>query len=239
MNGEEITKRDLVLELRSTPGLRPQDLELHQQALLDQIINRKLLAQRATAEGLRKDPDYLATLRLMREQLLADRYSRNVTPSPQTTRRQLKAYIQANPHRFASRRLYVLQQIEMPADAYPSASTGIKVPLSELEKLTASLGPDQVIRSDIAADTKNMTPAEAAMLASLPASAAGVVTSGDRLRLVHVRSFEEAPITGNAAAAEAQIAIQTEQLATSVRSKVNSLRSSAKIEYQPSYSPQL
>lgn len=70
LGGTEITRRDLAAE--------PRQADISTQALLERVIDRKLLVQAAHAQNLDADPEYLAAFRRSREELLVAALRRKI-----------------------------------------------------------------------------------------------------------------------------------------------------------------
>ena len=67
VNGEEITLQEINAELGSRPIPEGVDKKVIQQAALQRLVERRLLAQAARDDELDKTPDYLLRERQLRE----------------------------------------------------------------------------------------------------------------------------------------------------------------------------
>jgi len=100
---EDVTKRDVASEENADSGGSQADM-------LDRVIERKLLLQRAVSVGLDRSPEYLAQIRRLKEVLLAnlERQSLGVlVPSP--TSRDVLKYQQTRRWMFADRMLTLIE----------------------------------------------------------------------------------------------------------------------------------
>src|SRR3546814_6815938 len=70
LNGEEITPQESNAELGSRPIPEGVDKKVIQQAALQRLVERRLLAQAARDDELDKTPDYLLRERQLRDALL-------------------------------------------------------------------------------------------------------------------------------------------------------------------------
>ena len=63
VNGEEITDKDITSLMRAMPGAKYETLQPEQQKrVIDQAIERKLLAKEAFKSGIEKDAEFKKTL---------------------------------------------------------------------------------------------------------------------------------------------------------------------------------
>lgn len=120
---EDVTKRDLRAQQQGD-RTSPADL-------LQQVVDRKLLAQIARAQGVELDPTYLAEYRAAREELLVDALERRIGQGlRQPTEPELMSLAHERPWAFQDRAVLKL----LPAGASGDGQAFL------LD--TASLGPD-------------------------------------------------------------------------------------------------
>src|SRR3978361_1170827 len=72
VNGEEITQQELNVELQNAHIPQGVDQKKVMPALLQRVVDRKLINQLAKNDGLDKTPAYLAQVRVTEENLLAN-----------------------------------------------------------------------------------------------------------------------------------------------------------------------
>ena len=110
VNGTEITAAELNEEAqaRGIPIGRDPALKA---ALIAELVDRKLLVQRAQEQGLDRDPGYLLAKRRSDEILLAQQILAASTDNRRVSDPELKRYIAANPAAFARRALVTVDQL--------------------------------------------------------------------------------------------------------------------------------
>jgi hypothetical protein len=85
---------------------------------LEKLIDRELLAQRALAAGLERDPRVAESVDAARRQLLAQAYlERLARVARKPTREEVRAFYAENPELFAQRRIYHTRALAVPAGA--------------------------------------------------------------------------------------------------------------------------
>jgi len=119
VNGEEITLQELNAELGAMKIPENADKKTVRQSVLQQIVNRRLIAQQAKKDGVDRDPAYVSQQRRMDEQLLVSMYGRKTLESigvPDDA--ALKKVMSENPTLFGGRTIYKVDQIqfEVPQD---------------------------------------------------------------------------------------------------------------------------
>lgn len=238
VNGEEITLDELNAEL-SGVNLPPNaDKKLATRQLLQQVIDRRLLAQSAKEQGLDKDPAFITQQRRMNEDLLVRMFAKKSADTiPVPTAAEIDKYIASHPMVFGSRTRYKLDQIrfELPAD-----------PAALLKALESDHSMDAIIarltsmgikyeRGNSALDSGTVAPAALKQVTSLPPGEPFITPTG-RVAAVSVITGSE-PLT----VPEAQVrplavqAIRNEALNKIGQQRLKEARASGKIEYQPGY----
>jgi hypothetical protein len=95
VNGIEITRRDVLIELLASGAPADVDTRTVQPELVDRIIIRKLLAKEAERQLIDRSPEFVGAVRRNREILLGETLlqrmaARMPSPSPDAVRRLLK-----------------------------------------------------------------------------------------------------------------------------------------------------
>lgn len=111
VNGEEVTVSELNEEARAR-GIAVGDDRAARKSLVAELVDRKLLAQRAVKERLDQTPEHVLARRRAEEitlvqQLVANAAQPRDAPSPA----QVRAAIAANPHAFARRSLLTVERL--------------------------------------------------------------------------------------------------------------------------------
>lgn len=139
VNGEEITIPELNAEARARGIVIASDVAARQ-ALLQELIDRKLLAQTARKQRLDRTPDYILQSRRADEltlvQELTDVAGRSAR---QPTEQQLAAFVAANPQAFSERAVVTVEQMGAGAAAPPAKMAAVGSART-LEQAAAILG---------------------------------------------------------------------------------------------------
>src|SRR4249919_4040862 len=111
VNNEEITAGDLNSELTSNSNLAGTDTKQARVAVLQKLINRKLLVQQAKSDGLDKSPEFLNQQRRTTDDLLINMLlSKKVNTSQVPTPDEIAKFEASRPEIFSTREIWSLAQ---------------------------------------------------------------------------------------------------------------------------------
>ena len=239
VNGDEITVPDLnfALDLAKVP--EGTDKDKARAAVLQQLVDRRLLAQQAEKEGIDKTPEYLNRQRRANEDLLISMLAdRRLKTAQLPSDSEIQNYIATHPESFANREIWSLDQVVFPAPTNAAVKNDIESAHS-IDQLIAVLQKDKVAftRQKNRLDTSAIPPELYGRLSTLPAGEPFALSNGRQMVASAVAGKEAQPLTGDNAKPLAAQAIRKTQTAKSLEALLKSLKSSAKIEYQAGYGP--
>src|SRR3954467_3099217 len=115
VNNEEITTTDLNGEMSSENASLTGSTQQARAQALQNLIDRRLLAQQARSEGLDKSPDFINRQRrgiedLLIQMLLMRQMNTAQVPSPS----EINSFEASHPNMFANREAWTLQQLIFP-----------------------------------------------------------------------------------------------------------------------------
>jgi EpsD family peptidyl-prolyl cis-trans isomerase len=240
VGGEEITQRELTAELNGFTSQDEATTKKAQQAALQAIVNRKLLAHAAEEAGVKKSADFQLMQHRADELMLAQAYEQQIAsklpkPSPQ----EVQQYIAQHPNTFAERKIFVLDQIKIPRNTDRKVLDRLK-PLhsnDEVEQMLLSAGVDYA-REPATLDARSAPPALTDQIVRLGSKEPFVLPSGDAITINQVTETRTAPFTGTAATALAQKALMSERVSKALKTRMDELKKAAGgVEYQAGYAP--
>ncbi|MBB6123251.1 EpsD family peptidyl-prolyl cis-trans isomerase [Sphingobium subterraneum] len=238
VNGEEITLQELNAELSQLNLPANVDKKAVQSRVLQQMVDRRLLAQAAKEAGLDRDAEYLIQQRRMNEQLLVSMYGKKAFDTvrvPDTA--TVDKYIAENPMFFSGRTKYMLDQLVFPMPSDLSVLKGLQG--------TKTLGQvqDQLKSRNIAFDMKKaeMDSAQvpsAAMkqILALPPGEPFIVPAGNVVTVSVITGSTPIAVPTEEARAAAARMIRSNSLDKIGMDRLKEAKAKAKIEYQPGYS---
>lgn len=239
VNGEEISRGELNAELsRANLGEGPQAERLRSQ-LLQRVIDRRLMAQKAIEDGLERTPEFVINERLAREQLLIELLSRRVADSiPAPNRQQLATFIAENPGIFGQRATLTLDQIQFARPADVTILDELRDDHS-LEAVAATLTELGIAHraGSSRVDTANLPADVVRQINQLPAGEPFIIPAPNGFVVSVVRERQPVQIPADELQRLATDAWRQRQQQQLLETQLRQLRERASIDYQPGFAP--
>ena len=143
VNGEEITAAELNAALSDAKIPQGMDKDQARNRVLQQLIDRRLVAQQAKKDGIDKSPEFLNRQRRVNEDLLINMFaSRQVDTTRLPSDPEIARFQASRPEMFAKREQWNLDQIRftMPTDAAVKTKLAAAMSLDEVAKALADAG---------------------------------------------------------------------------------------------------
>tara|TARA_R110000782_G_scaffold78293_3_gene155896 strand:+ start:80558 stop:81403 length:846 start_codon:yes stop_codon:yes gene_type:complete len=239
VNGEEITLQELNSELADLNLPPNADKKAVQAAVLQRIIDRRLMALSAKEAGLDKDPDYILRQRRANESLLVSLYAKKAldairVPDAAT----IDKYIAAHPDRFAQRMHLNLDQIAFPMPPESDKLKALEKTKTMAEVVATLQGLNiQFKRGDAQMDTATLDPAILAQITKLPAGEPFVIPVNGVATVNVITGTVPVEVSPEEARAMAAQAIRAEELKKIGDQRLKEAKDKAKVEYQSGYEP--
>lgn len=239
VNGEEITLNELNSEISELNVPASADKKAVRAQVLQQMVNRRLLAQAAKDAGLDRDPAYISQERRMKERLLVSMYGKKAFDTvsvPDTGK--VDQYISTHPAMFADRKRYRLDQVafDPPAD------------MNKLKELEGVHTMDGVVgwlnkngikfqRGAAALDSAGVPPETMKKIIALPAGEPFVIPNNGKIFVSVITGSEPVVLTPEQARPMATQVMRQEELNKIGEERLKEAKGKAKIEYQPGFEP--
>jgi EpsD family peptidyl-prolyl cis-trans isomerase len=241
VKGQEVTLTDLRAELEGASGSTSQAQKALEQAGLERIIGRKLLAMTAHDRGLDRTPDYAVEKMRGDETILALSLQKRIASQvPPPTRDEAERYVADHPDMFAQRKFFVVDQLRVKR---PPDTERLKQlePLKTMDQVETWLN-QQHIEYDHTVDvidTLSTNPQLVDFLLKLPAEEVFVIPNGDLLLIDHVVETKVVPTTGDPAVARATEVLRNQRTFEAVARAENQIlaRYASQIRYNDAYKP--
>lgn len=239
VNGEEITLQEINAELAGINIPEGVDEKQVQQAALQRIIDRRLLAQVALEEGIDQSPEYLIRRRQMEDallvQLLRQRQERAAAVPDQRT---IDTYVQANPGTFAGRTVYTLDRIQFPLPADISSLRALEddSSMAEVAATLDSLGI-RYNRGPAQMDSARLGEQQLAQIRQLPPGEPFITPEGGLVTVAVITDTTPQPIGAANARPVALEAIRNENITKALTERLEQAKRTAEIDYQPGFAP--
>lgn len=238
VNNEEITAADLNAELNNSNTGADASKEVRAQAL-QRIIDRRLLAQQAKADGLDKSPEFLNQQRRATEDLLINMLvSRQVNTQQVPTAAEIAKFEASRPNLFAKREIWSLNQLvyPLPKDAALTAKIAAAKSLDEIAQTLTAAGI-QYTRATKQFDSAMLPPKLYDQLSTLAPGEPFIAPGPDKAVASVITARQASPFSPDQQQQLAVSQMKREQLNNVVGQRLKDLKAKAKIQYQPGFSP--
>lgn len=239
VNGEEITSSELNSELgmaKLPPGM---DKKTATSQLLQAMIDRRLLAQQARADGLDRSPEYLTRHRRATEDLLIGMLAqRKLNSAKLPSPNEVASFEASRPEQFARRELWNIEQILYATPTDPGITKQIAEAQS-LEALAQVLTASGIEFSRAKARLNSATVPHNLYekIVALPVTEPFLVPVGTRSIANVIVSKEPIPLAGDASRPVAVASMRRAEGAKLMEAQLKDLRGKAKIEYKAGFAP--
>ena len=239
VNGDEITLKEINAEMAGAnipPGADTKEI---QRSALQRIVERRLLAQSASEDGLDTSPEYLIRSRQINDALLVQLLGQRAEKSFQVPdQKTIDKFMADNPSMFGGRKMYVVDRIQF---ALPSDMKQLKVlesahSMAEVAGKLNSLGI-RFERGAAKMDSAQLGQQRLDQILALPDGEPFVIPENGMVTVAVITG--ESPIVGNPTEM-AQIATQAlrrQALAKSLEDRLKQARAKGEIKYQPDFAP--
>lgn len=239
VNGEEITQAELNAEIAELPSTISGDKEEIRRQVLQQIIDRRLMAQVAKEEGFDRDPEFLTKERRLRESLLVQLYGQKQAETVRVPDGAVvKKYLAENPGKFSERANYLVDQIifGMPSDPQVLAALEADKSLADVEQTLKRLDIEYA-RGDNSLDTANVPTPVLEQILALPPGEPFVIPSQGRITVSVITGRQPVPTSEQEAAPLAAQEMRTQSLNKLLQTRLDEARAKADISYQDGLAP--
>lgn len=244
VNGQEITAIDLRNEMGDFRAPDAATRKAAERAALQQIIDRKLLAEVAKERKLDKTPDYVQQKRRVDEAFIVRYWQTSIAKSvPAPSKEEVERFVAANPDLYAARKVFVLDQIRAPMVRDPAVIEALK-PLKTLADVGSLLTSKNIRfqQGSTTLDALTAPPEVVSQIMKLPADEVFVVPQGNLLTINHIRETRVVPAPAEVATVHATQYLKNQRTQTAVQRELSAALAAAKkekdaVQYAKAYQP--
>jgi peptidyl-prolyl cis-trans isomerase C len=239
VNDEEITLQEINTELGQTQIPEGVNKEQVQQAALQRIVERRLLAQAAREDGIDQTPEFLIRRRQLEDallvQLLGEKLGRT-TAVPEGT--AVDTFMRQNPAVFGGRAILTVDRIQF---AMPSDANKLRALEGDhsMDAVAASLGEMgiQFSRGAAQVDSAVLGQERLNRIRALPEGEPFVIPENGMVTVAVITGETPQPVQPDQGRPVAVRMMRNQSLADAMRSRLDSEKAKAKIEYQTGFAP--
>lgn len=239
VNSNEITLQEINAELAGANVPEGASKEQVQQAALQRIVDRKLLADSAREEGLDKSPEFLVRQRQIEDALLVQLLGQKLGRTTSVpTQQEIDAFVKKNPGTFDNRTVYQVDRIQFPASNNPAILKALEDDHSMAEVAATLQRMDvKFDRQTGDMDSARLGEERLKQIVALPAGEPFIIPEGGAVIVGVITGQKQIPIVGADARPLAVQALRNETLSNAMRQRLAAEKAKAKIEYQNGFSP--
>ncbi|TCJ34972.1 hypothetical protein [Parafrankia sp. BMG5.11] len=239
VDGDEITFQEVNAELAGANIPAGATKEQAQQAALQRIVERRLLARAAQEEGLDKSPEFLVRQRQLEDALLVQLLGQKLARTTSVpTEREVDAFMKKNPGTFENRTVYKVDRIQFPAPE----NTAVMKALQADQSMASVVATLQKMNVKFDRQTSDMDSARVGeqrlkQILSLRSGEPFMVVEGGVVTVGVITGQQQVPINGADARPLAVQAIRNQSLSNSLRQRLAAEKAKAEIEYKAGLAP--
>jgi EpsD family peptidyl-prolyl cis-trans isomerase len=239
VDGQEITLRELDAVLKQANISDPALRKTAEQAAIQQLIARKVLAEVARQQGLDKSPDFALSLQGATDELLGQSLQAKLAadiPSPSSD--EVERFVADHPDVFDQRKIFEVDEIAAAPSGDVDKLTEAFKPIETMDAAEALLQGQHVPykRAPGEIDALSIDPDTAETVAKTPTEVY-VTPEGDGLVIFQVKDVKIVPVTGQAATNAAAQIIRQRVTNQALANQFSELISKASVRYNSAYAP--
>jgi len=235
VNGTELTTLQVNYALQRIPNLDKEQAKAASLQVVRNLVDQEVIAQKALADKLDRDPTVVQALDAARRQILAEAYmSRKLGTPAEPSDAEVSDYFNKHPELFAKRKIYRLQELS------------IKAPQDKFDAIRAQLNASKTLDDFAAWLKKEGLPVKAAQgvkpaeqlpqamlpkLSTMPDGQAIVMNAPEGLLVVVLADSMVQPVTLEQAKPSIVRVLQTQARQKAAKAELDALKAAAKIEY--------
>lgn len=238
VDGVEITLSELNEEARLR-NLQIANDKGVRAALVQELVDRKLLASEALRRKLDKTPDYILGMHRSSDLLLVEQLLASLGNAPAPTAAQVQQFIRDNPQAFDARALVTVDRVTAPGPVSPQIATKLDA-ASSVEQMEALLRFSGIAaaRATETWDTASLSAADGAHLLPATAGKTFVLSQPDRIVAGKVLSVAPRPTASAERIQLAEKSLTTQRNYAALQQLLERQKAHATIHYQRGFSPE-
>jgi peptidyl-prolyl cis-trans isomerase C len=244
IDGKDVTVQELNAELQNAnlpPNITAEQRKQVERAALQQVVNRKILADIARERGLDKTPMFLIQERRAEEGILVQMLQRQMSSSvKQPGQTEVATFIAQNPNLFAERKIFTVDQIQFQTPRDPKILQKYQ-PLTTMDEVAAMLKADglQFRRAPATLDVATANPELVEQVLKLPPTEIFIIPAGQVMVANKITDTRTVPLTGPQAQQLATARLQqkafNDMIKRDLEPKVK--KAESEVKYQAGFGP--
>ena len=239
VNGDEITLQEVNAELGSAGVPDGAEKEKARAAIVQRLIDKRLLEQEAKAAGIDRDPEFLTRQRQLNQGLLLEFYAKRAQDTIRVPdKATIDNFIADHPTNFSGRAVYTVDQVRFAPPTDPKVIAKMK-DIHSFQGITEYLDAQGIkyARGTNKIDSAQVPAAMMQQILALPSGEPFVVPTPQGVVASVITNKEASPLPAEQAQPLAVQMMRAQSLDDLVQQRLKDARSKAKIDYQPGFTP--
>lgn len=239
VGSEEISVHQInqVLSRTNAANTTPQAVQTLRREVLEKLIDQQLAVSQAEESKLNRSPEVVALIEVARREVLARAYIQQVTGAlPKPTAEENKKYFADHPALFAERRVFNLQEVQLPASAGAAVAEQVRALLAAGKPMeeVATLLKSRDIKFGGGAATRAAEQIPLELLTKVHALKDGqsvVIENPQGFNVIRVAGSQSAPVPEASALPRIEQFLANQRGAEAVSQSIKQLRAKTTITY--------
>jgi len=235
VNGAEISVHQINGLLAKATGVTNENAPRARKEILDRLVDQQLAVEQALAKKLDRNPDVLLNIEAARREILARSYVEQIAAAqPKSTDEEIKRYYDEHPDLFSKRRVYNIQELDIPKNAGSvDELQGYVSSGKSIEEIANWLKSKNIpARGSAGTRAAEQLPIELLpQLAKIKDGQTALIEGPQMLYVMRVVASQAAPIDEATAKPWVQQFLQNQRNGKAVGEEMKKLKDAAKIEF--------
>lgn len=234
VNADEISVHQVNNALRGNRAVAPDKLAGVRRDTLDRLVYQQLAVQQAIENKLDRSPEVVMAMDAARREILTRAYFGKIAAAlPKPNAEEAQKYFQQHPELFSERRLYLVEEIFMPAGAVAVETLREQAATRTFEEIAAWLKARNVnfVNRTERRSAEQFAPEILRRLHGLKDGQTMVVELEGGLAVIRLHASVPAPLEQSASLQPIQQMLAAQQARAAIAEDIERLRAQAKIEY--------
>jgi len=235
VNGAEISVHQINGLLTKATGVTNDNAPRARKEILERLIDQQLAVEQALTKKLDRNPDVLLNIEAARREILARSYVEQIAAAqPRPTDEEIKRYYDEHPDLFSKRRIYNIQELDIPKNAGSLGELKDYVSSGKsFEEIAGWLKSKNIpARGSAGTRAAEQLPIELLpQLAAVKDGQTALIEGPQMFYVMRVLASQSGPVDEATAKPRIQQFLQNQRNTKAVGEEIKKLKEAAKIEY--------
>lgn len=238
---DEVTVLDLQAEMAGFKAPNAQARKAAEQAALNSIIERKILAEAAKKEKVDKSPEFSRQQERLNEVLMVRTWQESLVKAvPAPSPDEVQKFVNEHPDLYSAHKIILIDGLRFATPRDPTLAQALQ-PLSTLEEVAALLTQRKIPFGNGAGeiDTLQVAPRMSEQLLKLPPNEVFILPQGNFVLAGRIREVKTVPVPNNVAVKHATDYLRATRVREAVGRRFGSTVAAGRkdVKYNKAYEP--